>query len=137
VRQWCFVKYNFFLCFASVSWIWKSKRPIKTLNMIFILKISLEIKFYNFFWKFCYFVDEYKVCWSSDFCTIQYQWFLTHLSNNKKNQKKYKIWSPKIFQYEDHIQWFELVVWTFWIWDTDTKHERLCASRSTIVSLYI
>jgi hypothetical protein len=49
------------LCFASVSQIYKFKRPIQTVEHHLHIEISLEIKIYIFLNFFYYFLDGYKI----------------------------------------------------------------------------
>ena len=63
--------------------------------------------------------------------------FLPHRKNSKKFWKKYKIWSPRCFQYKDQIQRFGSVIFILWSCKKMREAKISLASWSTIASLYI
>ena len=67
--------------------------------------MCFETIFYNFWKFFTNFIEFFKIS-----VFLRNTDFEKFLKNSKKFPKKCKIWSPSIFQYEEHVEKFGLTI---------------------------
>ena len=108
----------------------------KPLSIIFILKYPWRSNFI-FFWIFLIFFRwvQNRLFWMVQKSLDQQTLYPS--KKYKKNSKKYIIWSPRIFQYEDDVQRFGSTVWTFKFEIRTQSTNFFCFAKHHSITLYI